>query len=207
MSGTRSAVEDISPHLTPEEADAIKKRLLAAKNGGIFTPIGVTDTVWVPASNGGVIFSGTAADPRAGFVYLVAHENPGIVRLVRPGENAGRGARGPACRRSTAVSAAVSGLPRPGAARHRQGGAARLRDRRPREQHRRRRAAIRRGGDSVRDGDREGADAAVPAYRQRGRGESRRVSGFGRRRGRGAGPLAGPGRGRRAAWDRARRRS
>ena len=70
-------VEDISPYLSPEEADAIKKRLLAAKNGGIFTPIGLTDTVWVPASNGGTIFSGTAADPRAGFVYLVAHENPG----------------------------------------------------------------------------------------------------------------------------------
>jgi quinoprotein glucose dehydrogenase len=88
-------IEDISPFLSPEEADAIKKRLLAAKNGGIFTPIGVTDTVWVPASNGGTIFSGTAADPRAGFVYLVAHENPGIARLVRPGENAGRGAGGP----------------------------------------------------------------------------------------------------------------
>ncbi|HEU4893821.1 MAG TPA: PQQ-binding-like beta-propeller repeat protein [Vicinamibacterales bacterium] len=88
-------VEDISPYLSPDEADAIKTRLLAARNGGIFTPIGVTDTVWVPASNGGVIFSGTAADPRAGFVYLVAHENPGIARLVRPGENAGRGAAGP----------------------------------------------------------------------------------------------------------------
>ena len=43
----------------------------------------LADTVWVPASNGGTIFSGTAADPRAGFVYLVAHENPGIVRLLR----------------------------------------------------------------------------------------------------------------------------
>src|SRR5688572_11323678 len=88
-------IEDISPFLSPEEAEAIKKRLLAAKNGGIFTPIGLTDTVWVPASNGGTIFSGTAADPRAGFVYLVAHENPGIVRLLPPGANAGRGAAGP----------------------------------------------------------------------------------------------------------------
>lgn len=88
-------IENISPYLSPEEADAIKKRLLAAKNGAIFAPIGLTDTVWVPASNGGTIFSGSAADPRAGFVYLVAHENPGIVRLLPPGTNAGRGAAGP----------------------------------------------------------------------------------------------------------------
>ena len=89
-------IDDISPFLTPEEAGAIKKRLVGAKNMGIFTPIGLTDTVWVPASNGGTIFSGAAADPRAGFVYVVAHENPGIVRLVAPGENTGRGAAGPA---------------------------------------------------------------------------------------------------------------
>ena len=111
-------------------------------------------------------------------------------------------------RRSSGVSAAVSGLPRPGASRHRHGCAARLRDRRSREQHRRRRAAIRRGGDSFRAGDRKGADAAVPASRQRGRRESRRVPDFGRRTrawrrraGRIAGADAAPQKGR------ARRRS
>jgi quinoprotein glucose dehydrogenase len=85
-------VDDVSPYLTPEEREQFTKRLLAADNKGIFTPISTRDTVHVPASNGGTLFGGTAADPRGGFVYLVAHENPGIVRLLRPGE--GRGGAG-----------------------------------------------------------------------------------------------------------------
>ncbi|HXW07433.1 MAG TPA: PQQ-binding-like beta-propeller repeat protein [Vicinamibacterales bacterium] len=79
-------VEDVSPHLPAEEADAFRKRLLAADNRGIFTPIGLKDTVHVPASNGGTIFGGTAAEPGTGAFYVVAHDNPGIVRLLRPGE-------------------------------------------------------------------------------------------------------------------------
>jgi len=84
--------EDISPFLSPEETEAFKARLLAADNKGVFTPISLKDTVHVPTSNGGTLFSGTAADPRNGTVYIVAHENPGILRLLRPGE--GRAAGG-----------------------------------------------------------------------------------------------------------------
>jgi quinoprotein glucose dehydrogenase len=32
-----------------------------------------------------------ASEPGSGAVYVVAHDNPGILRLLRPGENAGRG--------------------------------------------------------------------------------------------------------------------
>jgi quinoprotein glucose dehydrogenase len=84
-------VDDISPYLPADEADAFKKRLLAANNKGVFTPISYSDTVHVPTSNGGVLFGGMAAEPRTGTVYVVAHDNPGILRLLRPGENAGRG--------------------------------------------------------------------------------------------------------------------
>ena len=45
----------------------------------------------VPTSNGGTLFGGTAAEPRTGAVYVVAHDNPGILRLLRPGEGRGRG--------------------------------------------------------------------------------------------------------------------
>ena len=84
-------VEDISPHLSPEDADTIRRRLLAADNKGIFTPISLKDTVHVPTSNGGVLFGGTAARPGTAEVYVVAHENPGILRLLRPGEGRGGG--------------------------------------------------------------------------------------------------------------------
>ena len=76
--------------MSADEADAIKKRLAAANNKGLFTPISFTDTVHIPTSNGGVLFGGAASEPN-GVVYVVAHDNPGILRLLRPGENAGRG--------------------------------------------------------------------------------------------------------------------
>jgi len=88
-------VEDISPYLPADEADAFRKRLLAATNKGLFTPISFNDTVHIPTSNGGVLFGGAASEPAKGFVYVVAHDNPGILRLLRPGENAGRGGGAP----------------------------------------------------------------------------------------------------------------
>jgi quinoprotein glucose dehydrogenase len=42
--------------------------------------------VHVPTSNGGTLFGGAASEPRTGVVYLVAHDNPGLLRLLRPGE-------------------------------------------------------------------------------------------------------------------------
>ena len=86
-------VDDISPYLSAAEAETFKNRLLAATNKGLFTPISDNDTVHVPTSNGGVLFGGAASDPTGG-VYVVARDNPGILRLLRPGENAGRGGGG-----------------------------------------------------------------------------------------------------------------
>jgi quinoprotein glucose dehydrogenase len=87
-------VEDISPYLAPEEAETFRKRLLAAENKGIFTPISLKDTVHIPTSNGGTLFGGAASEPGTGAVYVVVHDNPGILRLLTPGENAGRGGGG-----------------------------------------------------------------------------------------------------------------
>jgi quinoprotein glucose dehydrogenase len=83
-------VKDISPYLATPEADALRKRLLGARNDGLFTPISYADTMHLPTSNGGVLFGGMASEPR-GAVYVVTHDNPGILRLLKPGENAGRG--------------------------------------------------------------------------------------------------------------------
>lgn len=84
-------VKDISPYLPADEAAALSKRLLAARNDGLFTPISYGDTMHMPTSNGGVLFGGMASEPGTGAVYVVSHDNPGILRLLRPGENAGRG--------------------------------------------------------------------------------------------------------------------
>jgi len=86
-------VDDVSPYLSIEEAETFKKRLAAATNKGLFTPISFNDTMHIPTSNGGVLFGGAASDPK-GAVYVVAHDNPGILHLVRPAENAGRGGGG-----------------------------------------------------------------------------------------------------------------
>jgi quinoprotein glucose dehydrogenase len=88
-------VDDISPYLSQQETETFKNRLLAAANKGLFTPISLNDTVHVPTSNGGVLFGGAASEPN-GVVYVVAHDNPGILRLLRPGDNSGRGGNAPA---------------------------------------------------------------------------------------------------------------
>jgi quinoprotein glucose dehydrogenase len=85
-------VADISPYLPPDEAERFATRLRAAKNLGLFNPINYADTVHIPTSNGGVLFGGMASEPGTGAVYVVSHDNPGILHLVRPGERIGRGA-------------------------------------------------------------------------------------------------------------------
>ena len=89
-------VDEVSPYLPAADAETFKKRLLAARNDGLFTPISYADTVHIPTSNGGVLFGGMASEPSRGAVYVVARDNPGILRLLRPGENAGRGGAPPA---------------------------------------------------------------------------------------------------------------
>src|SRR4029450_12156257 len=84
-------VADISPHLPPDEVARFTTRLRAAKNLGLFTPINYDDTVHVPTSNGGVLFGGMASEPATGAVYVINHDNPGILRLLRPGERMGGG--------------------------------------------------------------------------------------------------------------------
>ena len=105
-------VEDISPYLPADEAARFTTRLRAAKNLGLFTPINYDDTVHVPTSNGGVLFGGMASEPATGAVYVVSHDNPGILHLLRPGETdrtrrGRRSRRGRPCISRTARAAMV----------------------------------------------------------------------------------------------------
>ncbi len=84
-------VEDINPYLEPAEYEAFKRRVLAANNKGLFTPINYNDTVHIPGSNGGALFGGTAAEPNTGAVYVITQDNPGMLRLIKPDTAAGGG--------------------------------------------------------------------------------------------------------------------
>jgi quinoprotein glucose dehydrogenase len=88
-------VADISPYLPAQEAETFRKRLEAANNQGVFTPISLQDTVHIPTSNGGTLFGGMAGEPDSGAVYLVTHDNPGILRLLDPDTTGRRGGGGP----------------------------------------------------------------------------------------------------------------
>ncbi len=84
-------VEDVNPYLPPDEYERLKERVLKANNKGLFTPINHTETVHIPGANGGALFGGTAAEPRTGAVYVITQDNPGLLRLLRPGESRGGG--------------------------------------------------------------------------------------------------------------------
>ena len=83
-------VEDINPYLEPAEYERFKRRVLAANNKGLFTPINHNDTVHIPGSNGAALFGGTAAEPDTGAVYVITQDNPGMLRLLRASEIAAR---------------------------------------------------------------------------------------------------------------------
>ena len=133
----------------PMKQAAFTKRLLAATNKGIFTPISLKDTVHVPTSNGGTLFGGTAAEP--------AHRRRLRRRARQPGHSAAAAARAKAAARRAAADAAGAGrLPAelPGVSRRRPRRGPKRPGARPGDggsgqQHRRGRAAVRRG-DAIR---------------------------------------------------------
>ena len=111
-------VDDINPYLEPAEYERFKQRVLAANNKGLFTPINHTDTVHIPGSNGAALYGGTAAEPNTGAVYVITQDNPGMLRLLTPAENAARtGGFGPPG--ATALSAALPAVSWRGSARNR----------------------------------------------------------------------------------------
>jgi len=62
-------VKDLSPFMEPEEREKFRKQIEGARNQGLFTPPGVTDTVEMPGNNGGCEFSGSRR--RSGAWHLI----------------------------------------------------------------------------------------------------------------------------------------
>jgi quinoprotein glucose dehydrogenase len=92
-------VDDVNPWLgKPEEFAAMKERVAKARNEGMFTPPGFSDTISMPGNQGGSNFGTTAANPEKGLVFVVNVNQVAILRLedvktrTIPG---GRGRNGP----------------------------------------------------------------------------------------------------------------
>lgn len=88
-------VDDINPYmLTDAEREQFKQRVAAARNEGLFTPIGFSEAIHMPGNNGGSNFGSTSSNPSDGTVYVISYDIPAIMRLLSPQEAAARGARG-----------------------------------------------------------------------------------------------------------------
>src|SRR6185369_9458246 len=91
------SVDDVNQWLaTPEQYEAMKERVRNARNEGMFTPPGFTDTISMPGNQGGSNWGTTAADPQKGMVFVVGVNQVAILKLedvtkrtVEPGRGGG----------------------------------------------------------------------------------------------------------------------
>lgn len=79
-------VDDLSPYLTAEDRARFRDEMLSARNEGLFTPPGMRNTVQMPGNNGGANWSGAAADPANGLLYVVSKDLPAMLKLARDPE-------------------------------------------------------------------------------------------------------------------------
>ncbi len=83
-------VKDLSPFLEPAERDQLVSEMESARNQGLFTPPGLSNTVEMPGNNGGANWGGTAVNPSNGNLYVVSKDLPAMLKL----ELASHAARG-----------------------------------------------------------------------------------------------------------------
>jgi quinoprotein glucose dehydrogenase len=74
--------DDVDPYISdPAEREKIKQQLQNARNKGLFTPAGLTDTVEIPGNNGGGNWGSGAVDPSTGTVYIESKNAPSMIKL------------------------------------------------------------------------------------------------------------------------------
>jgi quinoprotein glucose dehydrogenase len=76
-------VKDLNPFIDPEEREQLRKVVEGARNQGLFTPPGLTDTVEMPGNNGGANFQGAAIDPAHGTLFVISKDLPSLLKLER----------------------------------------------------------------------------------------------------------------------------
>ena len=85
-------VKDLNPFMDPEEREQLRKEMEGARNQGLFTPPGLSNTVEMPGNNGGANFQGAAVDPEHGTLFVVSKDLPSMLKLeLNPMEQASAG--------------------------------------------------------------------------------------------------------------------
>lgn len=73
---------DVNTFITdPDELARVKAWVRNARNEGLYTPPGLTDTIQMPGNNGGGNWGGTAANSAAGTVFVMSKDAPTVLRL------------------------------------------------------------------------------------------------------------------------------
>lgn len=76
-------VDDLSPYLSDEKRQELVERISKAKVG-LFQPLSDQyETIAMPGSTGGVNYGNTAANPKAGIVYVQTKESGSIYKLIK----------------------------------------------------------------------------------------------------------------------------
>ena len=73
--------KDLSPFMDEEERAHFRDEIRSARNEGIFTPPGLTNTMEMPGNNGGANWGGAAVDPRNGNLFVVSKDLPCMLKL------------------------------------------------------------------------------------------------------------------------------
>ncbi|WP_216847105.1 PQQ-binding-like beta-propeller repeat protein [Granulicella sp. L60] len=74
--------DDIDPYIAdPAEREKIRNEVLHARNEGLYTPPGLTNTIEMPGNGGGANWGAEAADPTTGVVYVQAKNAPSMLKL------------------------------------------------------------------------------------------------------------------------------
>jgi quinoprotein glucose dehydrogenase len=75
-------VADISPYLSDDaERQKWTEMVRTSVNKGLFTPPATSNTMQIPGNAGGANWGSTAADPAAGFVYVLNKDEPTMLKL------------------------------------------------------------------------------------------------------------------------------
>ena len=74
-------VDDINPLLPEADQAALREKILASRNEGLFTPPSTRGTISMPGHNGGANFGTTAVDPLTQRFFVVSREIPVVIKL------------------------------------------------------------------------------------------------------------------------------
>jgi quinoprotein glucose dehydrogenase len=76
------SVDDINPHVDPDERARLRDILANARNEGMFTPLSHTrNQISTPGENGGANWGSVTADPTTGMLYVRNFDAPTIHKL------------------------------------------------------------------------------------------------------------------------------